>query len=68
MKDLVEALMEDPVRSNSGYSATCRCFGQNPYWETVDKHTERETDQQHWLISEDIHKSGNKDIKWTAVL
>lgn len=57
VKDLVVPVMEDPVRSDSGYSGTCRCSGQSPYWEAVDKHLERETDQRHRLIAEDIHKN-----------
>ncbi len=49
MKDLVGPVMEDPVRSNSGYSEVCHYSGLSPYC-GEDKHTKR-LNNQRTLIS-----------------
>lgn len=57
VKDLVLPVLEGPFRSDSGYSAFFRCYGWSPSWETRDTHTERETDQHHWIIAENFHNN-----------
>lgn len=49
VKDLAVPAVEDPVRSDSGYSGAFRCSGLSPYWEAGDK----------------PHRKGNRSITMT---